>query len=231
MKLSTAIRELYRMLRLSPSFVSAVYQQHTKDENTYQTLDQAIDGECNLVGVSYGGILAMRYALKNPDKVKNLVTVVSAFRGTRGVYAGHTMYPLGVRTPVLDDLHPDSNFTVETAKMMASGMPKLTADTQLYNIVSEHDQFVPLSSMTLDGFAPPGSYQEVVVEEGHCQAFFSPTCTSIVKPIVNSRRKTHFIHPIIERGTFFNAFLITLSHTQKLRTRVIEYDFMKRYGE
>ncbi len=231
------VKELGTWLRLSPSFIRGVYRQHTQ-EKRYKTLDQFIrelapepEDQVNLVGHSYGGILAMRYALTNTSKIDQIVTVASAFRGTDGVIWGHAMHPLGIYTPILDDLKKDSDFSRMNEFYIMTCLHILTENAEVFNIVTPNDEFVPYDSMTLTTILPPDDYQEIEVKEGHCRAFFSPTTTNIVRKVIAGPCPSVFIPPILETSGFYTPFLVTLPEHLKERVKLYDYDYMKRYTE
>ncbi len=234
MRPSVALRELKRWVTLGPSFLQTVSQvrsvyhdYRSLDKVVEETKDRYVSDKVNLVGHSYGGVLAMDFALGHPSDISSLVTVTAPFHGTRRAYLGNVMYLFGIRTPVLDELYPDTDFTLDMVAKIRRRLYLLAeSGAMIYNVISTEDEFVAAPSMSLKH--PPNitPITEIRVGEGHCESFFCDTTSSLVRRVISSDFPTILVHPLLENSSYFDNFLKTLTPEQRSKTVVFDYDFM-----
>jgi len=123
------------------------------------------DGQCDLVGVSLGGLLGLRYLQRFDEyqRVRRFVTVGTPFRGSRAARAATLL--LGRISPAARQLLPGSSF-IET--LIREGLPPRV---QALSICATRDSLAPSPSCVLDGAEnvellgppPPMTHQALVV--------------------------------------------------------------------
>lgn len=121
-KISPMLREGHRWLLLGRGFLN--FRKARLDGSVkYRTLEEtashlpgSIRGseKLSLVGHSFGGMLALDYALDHPEQVCEVLTVASPFKGTQGIYLQNIMRLTGLYDKALYDLLPDLKVGVST---------------------------------------------------------------------------------------------------------------------
>lgn len=123
------------------------------------------DGNCDLIGVSLGGLLGLRYLQRFDDhrRVSRFVTIGTPFRGSRAARAAALL--LGRISPAAHQLMPGSDF-IQT--LNREGLP---GNVQALSISATRDKLAPPSACTLDGARnvellgplPPMTHQALLV--------------------------------------------------------------------
>ena len=123
------------------------------------------DGVCDLVGVSLGGLLGLRYLQRFDDRkrVRRFVAIGTPFRGSKAARAATLL--LGRISPAARQLLPGSSF-IET--LGAEGLPE---GVGALSISATRDKLAPPEACVLDGAEnvelfgppPPMAHQALVV--------------------------------------------------------------------
>ncbi len=216
-------REIGFLLRYGENLASGIAAQWkskvgikshlTLGEMVAKALEKTGRERCNLVGHSFGGLVSVVYALENPQKVANCITIGTPFYGTPAAYMGLAFLALGVLPTAARQITPNNEFlrrVVEYFAAYASCLP-----TQFHNFRSTDDELVPESSSRLKRLAPyAGNVEEKELSgEGHgsimnCEMVYS----KIRGTIESTRLPTLFVHGFAMDKAFFKK---TLKRMQK----------------
>ncbi len=123
------------------------------------------DGRCDLIGVSLGGLLGLRYLQRFDDhqRVERFVTIGTPFRGSRAARAASVL--LGRISPAAHQLMPGSDFI---QNLNREGLP---SRVEALSICATRDALAPPDACTLPGARnvellgplPPMTHQALVV--------------------------------------------------------------------
>ena len=119
----------------------------------YKTLDQTVDkaladhgtDKVHLVGHSMGGLEATAYALNNPEKVGEVVTVGTPYQGSIMAPGGVFVMGLGVYAPTIWQIVPGSDYLRELKRRVNADIGVLEREgVKITNHYSPFDElFVP----------------------------------------------------------------------------------------
>jgi len=237
---SAKLREARRWLKLGKGFIKS-RNRYLSGELKHTTLEDIVPrlidenyslyypNKVNLIGHSFGGMVALRYALDHPDEIGNVVTIASAYNGTTGIYWQNLMRFAGLYDSRLyGQLLPSGGFVSRLGEKIRNNWSGFESeDVLLTNIIATADEFVKPKDVTLRpivGYSR--SLFETGVPEGHCEAAFNPVTIQNIRFALRNGLPTIALHPIMYDSSFFDDIKNKLVPTQAKRIVAIDYDYV-----
>ncbi|HII72004.1 TPA: alpha/beta hydrolase [Candidatus Woesearchaeota archaeon] len=230
------LKEMEQLDNVVIMFVEGIIDQWKKafGFRNYQTLDQTVEKamkehgaeRVHLVGHSMGGLEAVAYALNNPDKVGEVVTVGTPYQGSIVAPAGIFVMGLGVYAPTIWQIMPGSGYLQKLKKRMNSDIGVLEQEgVKITNVYSPFDELLPGSGGSLEGIMAKKSkaITEKQMSWGHMHLFFCDDTLYKIYDLERSRLPVVLIHGWAMNENFFRR--IRNARPEEMRKNLYTFTF------
>lgn len=157
--------EIFLMASYAPGILEGFYRQwrkHVSDAG-YRTIEEAVDEarektaekKVNIAGYSFGGLIALAYAMENPDNIAKCLTIGTPIKGAPAAYYLFSLFSMGIFPTTASQMIPGSRFiNAINTYFRAHNDEFMEKGITFENIRSMHDPLAPYLFTSLKDICP-----------------------------------------------------------------------------